>query len=497
MIFMVSMNKSKEELLNLLERSILKLTENRSKKYGLLLSGGVDSALLAIILKKNKIKFDCFFAYVKDINDPKDLYFAKKLAKDLNLNLNIISCEKKELPVIIKDIIDVTNSTNPINMGVAIPVYLCAKKAKSKNTDVLFSGLGSDELFAGYHKFRLSKDIKEETKKCLENLQKDNLDRDQAIASFFNLSIVCPYLDKDLINYSLTIDSKYLLSKTQNKIIIREIGKDLGLCSEISERKKVACQYGSNSDRVIEKLAKENKFKTKTEYLNSFLKKNVGVLFSGGKDSNLSMFLVKNKYNFSCLLSIIPSSNDSYMYQKPELNLLNAQAECLNLPLLTKNSNSVKEEELDDLELLIKKTINKYKITGIVCGALFSNYQRERVLTICNKLQVELIAPLWQMDQEKEIELLLNNNFKFMICKIAALGLDQEYLGKVVSKEDLIDFKKLNKKYGFNIAGEGGEYETVVIDSPMFKRSIKILESKKIMENEFTGFLEIKKILIK
>src|SRR5690606_12643601 len=119
---------SKEEVLSFLERSILNLTENRSKKYGLLLSGGVDSALLAIILKKNKIKFDCFFAYVKDTTDSKDLYFAKKLAKDLDLNLEIISCEKKELPIIIKNIIDITKSTNPINIGVAIPVYLCAKK---------------------------------------------------------------------------------------------------------------------------------------------------------------------------------------------------------------------------------------------------------------------------------------------------------------------------------------------------------------------------------
>lgn len=494
---MHSLNKSKEEVLSFLERSILNLTENRSKKYGLLLSGGVDSALLAIILKKNKIKFDCFFAYVKDTTDSKDLYFAKKLAKDLDLNLEIISSEKKQLPIIIKDIIDITKSTNPINIGVAIPVYLCAKKAKSKNIDVLFSGLGSDELYAGYHKFRLSKDIKEETKKCLENLQKDNLDRDQAIAGFFDLSIVCPYLDKDLINYSLNIDPKYLISNTQNKIIIREIGKDLGLTKEFFERKKVACQYGSNSDRVIEKLAKENKFKTKTEYLNSFLKKNVGVLFSGGKDSNLSMFLVKDKYNISCLLSIVPTSNDSYMYQKPDLKILKAQADCLNLPLLTQKSKSIKEAELKDLEQLIKNGIKKYNITGVVCGALFSNYQRERVLKICNKLKIELHSPLWQMDQEKEIELLLNNNFKFMICKIAALGLDEKYLGKVISKEDLTDFKKLNKKYGFNIAGEGGEYETVVIDSPMFNKKIEILDYKIIMENDFTGFLEIKKILIK
>lgn len=494
---MHSLNKSKEEVLSFLERSILNLTENRSKKYGLLLSGGVDSALLAIILKKNKIKFDCFFAYVKDTTDSKDLYFAKKLAKDLDLNLEIISSEKKQLPIIIKDIIDITKSTNPINIGVAIPVYLCAKKAKSKNIDVLFSGLGSDELYAGYHKFRLTKDIKEETKKCLENLQKDNLDRDQAIASFFDLSIVCPYLDKDLINYSLNIDPKYLISNTQNKIIIREIGKDLGLTKEFFERKKVACQYGSNSDRVIEKLAKENKFKTKTEYLNSFLKKNVGVLFSGGKDSNLSMFLVKDKYNISCLLSIVPTSNDSYMYQKPDLKILKAQADCLNLPLLTQKSKSIKEAELKDLEQLIKNAIKKYNITGVVCGALFSNYQKERVLKICNKLKIELHSPLWQMDQEKEIELLLNNKFKFIVCKIAALGLDKKYLGKVISKEDLSDFKKLNKKCGFNIAGEGGEYETVVIDSPMFNKKIEILDYKIIMENDFTGFLEIKKILIK
>jgi asparagine synthetase B (glutamine-hydrolysing) len=87
-------------------------------------------------------------------------------------------------------------------------------------------------LYAGYHKFRLTKNIKEETKKCLDNLQKDNLNRDQSIANYFNMSVECPYLDKDLINYSLNIDPKYLISKTQNKIIIREIGKDLGLTTE-------------------------------------------------------------------------------------------------------------------------------------------------------------------------------------------------------------------------------------------------------------------------
>jgi len=51
-----------------------------------------------------------------------------------------------------------------------------------------------------------------------------------------------------------------------------------------------------------------------------------------------------------------------------------------------------------------------------------------------------------------------------------------------------------NKKYGVHIAGEGGEYETFVIDAPIFKKKLIIEKSKKIIEN-LNGVLLIDSIV--
>lgn len=489
----ISFNQAKKELLPLLEDSIAIRTKDKTKNYGLLFSGGVDSCLLAMLLKKQKVKFTCFFAYVKDSTEAKDLEFAKKAAKELNLKLEIISVEKKEVENIIPKIINIIDSTNPIKVGVAIPGYLSCKIAKTKKINILFSGLGSDELFAGYSRFTLENQ-KKETKKCLDNLQKDNLSRDQAIAKHFGISLDCPYLDKKIIDYSLKLEPKFFISENQNKIIIREISKDMGLSKELAERKKLACQYGSNSDRIIEKLAKENKFKNKTEFLSAFRKEKIGALFSGGKDSNLSLWLASREgKEISCLISLIPENKDSYMFQTPEVNFLKLQAIALDIPLLVTKTKGEKEKELVDLKKAIKFAKEKYQLTGIVAGALYSVYQKERIEKICKELNLKLIAPLWHMKEEDEINLLLKNKFKFVICKIAAYGFSEKLLGKVIDKKDLEELKKLNKKYKVNIAGEGGEYETLVLDGPTFTHKIEMLDFQKNMQNEFTGHLIIKK----
>lgn len=486
--------KEQEKLSFLLEKSIANLTKDKSKSYGLLFSGGVDSCLLALLLKKQKAKFTCFFAYVKDNTEAKDLAFAKKAAKELDLKLEIISADRKEISTILPKIIDIIDSTNPVSVGIAIPIYLSSRKAKTKKIDTIFSGLGSDELFAGYSRFT-TYNQKTETKKCLDNIQKDNLDRDEAIVKHFKLAIKCPYLDKAVIDYALTLPPRLFISSKQNKIIIRKIAKNLGLSTGLAERKKLACQYGSNSDKVIEKLAKDKKFKTKSEYLSSFKKEKVGVLFSGGKDSNLSLWLAqKDRKEISCLISLIPENVDSYMFQTPEVNFLKMQAFALDIPLLVTKTKGQKEKELVDLRKAIVFAKAKFGLNGIVAGALYSNYQKDRIEKICKDLNLKLIAPLWHMKEEDEIKLLLDNNFKFIICKIAAFGFSKEMLGKVIDYKDLEELKKLNRKYQTNIAGEGGEYETLVLDTPIFKKKIIILESQKTMQNEFTGNLIIKKI---
>ncbi len=485
--------KEQKKLLKLLENSIKNLTKDKSKNYALLFSGGVDSCLLAILLKRQKVKFSCFFAYVKDSTKAKDLAFAKKAAMELDLKLEVISADRKEVSKLFPEVIEIINSINPVSVGVAIPGYLSCKNAKAKKIDVIFSGLGSDELFAGYSRFT-AKNQKAETKKCLNNLQKDNLDRDEAIANSFGLLIKCPYLDKKVIDYSLTLPAKLLISSKQNKIVVREIAKSLGLSKELADRKKLACQYGSNSDRVIEKLSKEKKFKTKSDFLSSLRKEKIGALYSGGKDSNLSLFLAKKSgREISCLISMIPENIDSYMFQTPELNFLKLQAIALDIPLLVAKTKGEKEKELVDLKNAIAFAKEKFNLTEIVTGALYSNYQKQRIEKVCNDLGLKLIAQLWHMKEENEIKILLDNKFKFIICKIAAFGLSEKWLGKAIDRKNLEELKKLNQKYKINIAGEGGEYETLVLDAPTFKHRIEITDCKKIMQNDFTGNLLIKK----
>ena len=137
--------------------------------------------------------------------------------------------------------------------------------------------------------------------------------------------------------------------------------------------------------------------------------------------------------------------------------------------------------------------LKKYKIEGVVTGALFSNYQRERVEKICDELGVKCFSPLWHMDQSKELEFLLNKGFKFCMIKIAAEGLDKSWLGKIITKKELDKLEVLRKKLEINVAGEGGEYESLVLDAPFFSKELKIQKSRVLKESNIEATLIVEK----
>ena len=151
-----------------------------------------------------------------------------------------------------------------------------------------------------------------------------------------------------------------------------------------------------------------------------------------------------------------------------------------------------KEEELEDLKKILKEAKEKYQIEGIITGALFSNYQRERIEKVADSLSLKIFSPLWHMNQETEVREIINKDFKFIITKVAADGLDKSWLNKVITEEDLKKLVNLNEKMGFNIAGEGGEFETLMIDGPIFNKKIQI-EDFEIEEDGIVGTLKIKK----
>jgi ABC transporter with metal-binding/Fe-S-binding domain ATP-binding protein len=220
----------------------------------------------------------------------------------------------------------------------------------------------------------------------------------------------------------------------------------------------------------------------------------VAVLFSGGKDSCLALHKANQRgYDIRYLLNVNPNTPDSFMFHKPDLKLLESQAEELGIELLIRKSKGEKENELGDLEDLIKQI--KDKIDGIVVGGIASSYQGKRIDNICKRLNLEFIAPLWDYDGDKLWKELIEEGFKVVITKIACDGLDKKWIGKVIDKKVLEDLKKLSIKYRFRIDFEGGEAESAVLFMPEFKNELK-LDFDVVSDGDYRHFMKIKKVLV-
>ena len=202
-------------------------------------------------------------------------------------------------------------------------------------------------------------------------------------------------------------------------------------------------------------------------------------LFSGGKDSAYAAYLAKQSgHELACLITIQSENPDSYMFHTPSIEKTQTQANAMNLPLIIHKTKGQKEKELEDLEDAIKKAIDKYSIEGITTGALHSVYQATRIQKICDKLNIKCINPLWQKDEIKYLEELIKNKFKVIITGVAAYPLDCEWLGRGINQQFIDDVTKLKEKYQIHPAGEGGEFETFVLDCPLFSKSLEIKDKK-------------------
>ena len=216
------------------------------------------------------------------------------------------------------------------------------------------------------------------------------------------------------------------------------------------------------------------------------------VLFSGGKDSCYSAYLAKKKgYELSCLISVFSKNKDSYMFHTPSISKVKKQAKVMGIPLLIKKTKGKKEDELKDLEKIISKAKKKFKIDTIITGAIASVYQASRIQKICDKLNLKCFNPLWHKNEIKYLEELIKNKFQIIITAVAAYPLDKSWLGRKIDKKFISDAKELQKKYKIHAAGEGGEFETFVLDCPLFKRPLKILD-KKISGEKNSWRMEIK-----
>ena len=269
-----------------LKKSILNNLPN--EPFGILLSGGVDSSIIAKICKDENISFRCFCVGMKG---SEDLKVAKEIAHLLELELVFKEFEIDEIEELLIKVITILPSPiihndNYIEYMVKVSVSTVLLAAISLGDErSFFSGIGAEELFAGYQRHVKAvseggkwrgmniKGLVDESWDGLKRLNNLVISRDKLIAESLTKEVISPYINDELIILAMSLSTDEKIDSITNKKILREIAVELGVPIEASARKKKGAQYGSNFDKAIKLLAKRNGFKLKKRYLDSLISK--------------------------------------------------------------------------------------------------------------------------------------------------------------------------------------------------------------------------------
>jgi len=229
----------------------------------------------------------------------------------------------------------------------------------------------------------------------------------------------------------------------------------------------------------------------------------VVALVSGGKDSCFAMLECKRMgHNIVCLGhiaqnpdedSLSEANTDSFMYQYAASEAVDAIAAALELPLVRVSSSGVAQskalhylfdeestsEEVEALKVLLDEVREQFPSVKAVCsGAILSTYQRTRIESVCARLGLISLSFLWQRQQDEVFDAIVDSGIDAVLVKTAAVGLEPEkHLGKSL-RALRGHFQRLHELYDFHICGEGGEYETFTLDSPMFRKRIVFDETE-------------------
>ncbi|MFB6108729.1 MAG: diphthine--ammonia ligase [Haloplanus sp.] len=208
-------------------------------------------------------------------------------------------------------------------------------------------------------------------------------------------------------------------------------------------------------------------------------------LFSGGKDSSWALYrALEADLDVTHLLTVHPEG-DSYMYHVPATDLTRLAAESVGLAHVevspgdlgaadAVDAGAQGDAELEPLEAALRDLAGETDLVGVTAGAVESEFQTSRIETMCDRLGLDLFAPLWRRDPSELAREMLDAGFEIRVVQVAAAGLDESWLGRRLDADALADLEALNDRYGVHVLGEGGEFETLVTDAPHMDRPIEL-----------------------
>lgn len=246
----------KRKLETLLKVAVLKRVTYLDE-VAVIFSGGVDSAILTLLLKEiSKNKDLKIKLYTVGKKNSKDVLAAKKLAEFFDLKIRVYEVTKEIIEENLPRVVELIGENNLMKIGVGMTIYLASKIIHEDGLKVAISGQGADELFAGYNRYLNSLDLDKELRYDIENMYHVNLERDDAVSMDNGVELRLPFLDKKLTEFALNIPASKKIKDSEDKLrknILRDLAFELGLPEEFAYRPKKAAQYGTGIDKILRK----------------------------------------------------------------------------------------------------------------------------------------------------------------------------------------------------------------------------------------------------
>ena len=213
-------------------------------------------------------------------------------------------------------------------------------------------------------------------------------------------------------------------------------------------------------------------------------------LYSGGKDSSFSLYVAEQSgHEVPYLVNIVPQDRASWIFHTPNLNIVPTLAEAMGKEVILGSSTGEEDSDMEGL----RRALEGLDIDGVVTGAVWSDYQWDRMNLVCGDLGLKVISPMWRKDQDMLMEQIIDSGIRAVIVGCYAEGFDESWLGRPINHDTLKDLKALRSKYGISIMGEGGEYESMTLYIPGFSHGFEIAEAEKEWKRN-DGTLRVKSL---
>ncbi|MGQ0797997.1 MAG: diphthine--ammonia ligase [Methanobacteriota archaeon] len=197
----------------------------------------------------------------------------------------------------------------------------------------------------------------------------------------------------------------------------------------------------------------------------------LAALFSGGKDSTYATWVAMQRgWEVTHLLSVLPADPESMLFHVPNLRLTRLHAEALGVPLVHEAADPGETGELDGL----RRAMSRADVDGVVVGAIASDYQHSRVHRVAEGLGLRVFAPLWRLDPHLLVDEYVRAGLRIVVSSVSAEGFDASWLGRPWDPATIEDLRRLEARHGVHPCGEGGEFETLVLDAPFFRKAIRV-----------------------